>query len=217
MSRKSISQTVQAEVLLESRRRCCICYGLSRDTSIKQVQIAHLDKDSSNNSKYNLAILCINHHDQYDSRTSQSKNFTLQEIEQFRAELLEAIESAFGNKVQFGEAKLPDSSIIGHYVRDGNYDSAEIRVQKLGTGQHHVSGEALWGIQREYGPNVGDLDFIAKLDSNSVISYPKESYGGAVYKARLAFNSGNLTVSEENWVGMFGMNVMFSGEYTRVS
>lgn len=217
MSRKAISQTVQAEVLLESRRRCCICYGLSRDTSIKQVQIAHLDKDSSNNSKDNLAILCVNHHDQYDSRTSQSKNFTLHEVERFRVELLEAIESAFGNKVQFGEVKLLGSSITGHYVRDSNYDSVEIRVKRLGTGQYHVSGEALWGVQREYGPNVGDLDFIAKFDINSVVLYLKKNYGGEVYKARLAFDSGNLIVSEENWVGMFGMNVMFSGEYTRAS
>lgn len=217
MSRKSISPTVQAEVLLESRRRCCICFGLNRDTAIKQVQIAHLDKDSSNSAKDNLAVLCINHHDQYDSRTSQSKNFTPHEVKQFRVELLIAIESAFGNKIQFGRAVVPSSSIIGHYLRNGDYDSAEIWVQELETGGYHISGEALWGTHKKHGPNLGGFDFIADLDSDGTLSYSADDSGRGEYLAKFTFAGDNLIISERNWVGMFGNNVMFSGEYTRVS
>lgn len=85
--RKKIKPSIEADILVESRRRCCICYGLNRDLSIKKGQIAHLDKNNANNNYDNLAFLCFEHHDQYDSRTSQSKNFTIEEIKRYREEL----------------------------------------------------------------------------------------------------------------------------------
>lgn len=85
--RKSVSDPVQAEVLVNSRRRCCVCFGLHRDDDVKQGQIAHLDKNPENNDEANLAFLCFNHHDTFDSKTSQSKNLTKAEVEQYREEL----------------------------------------------------------------------------------------------------------------------------------
>jgi hypothetical protein len=67
MARKPIPPSSQAKVLLQARRRCCICFGLNRNTSIRQGQIAHLDGNASNNAEDNLAFLCFDHHDQYDS------------------------------------------------------------------------------------------------------------------------------------------------------
>jgi len=87
MARKKINIDVEADILVESRRRCCICYGLNRDLNIKTGQIAHLDKDNTNNKYDNLAFLCFKHHDQYDSKTSQSKNFTIKEVKRYREEL----------------------------------------------------------------------------------------------------------------------------------
>ncbi|MFA5444658.1 MAG: hypothetical protein WC262_06760 [Bacteroidales bacterium] len=89
MTRKPININIETAVLVESRRRCCICYGLNRDLNVKAGQIAHLDKDNSNNSYDNLAFLCFEHHDQYDSKTSQSKNFTIKEVKRYRDELKE--------------------------------------------------------------------------------------------------------------------------------
>jgi hypothetical protein len=85
--RKRVTDAVQAEVLVKSRRRCCVCYGLNRDTTTKQGQIAHLDKNRANNEESNLAFLCLPHHDQFDSNTSQSKNLTAKEITRYRNEL----------------------------------------------------------------------------------------------------------------------------------
>jgi hypothetical protein len=85
--RTNVSASTQAEVLVECRRRCCVCFGLNRDESEKRGQIAHLDGDHSNNAKENLAFLCFDHHDQYDSQTSQSKGFQRKEVETYRAEL----------------------------------------------------------------------------------------------------------------------------------
>jgi hypothetical protein len=87
MKRKRVSDSTQAEVLVRSRRRCCVCFGLTRYDKVKTGQIAHLDQDPSNDSEDNLAFLCLEHHDQYDSRSSQSKNLTRAEVERYRTEL----------------------------------------------------------------------------------------------------------------------------------
>jgi DNA-binding MarR family transcriptional regulator len=54
---------------------------------VKAGQIAHPDGDRSNSTVDNLAFLCLVHHDQYDSRTSQSKNLTVEEVKTYRTEL----------------------------------------------------------------------------------------------------------------------------------
>jgi hypothetical protein len=85
--RKHISQITQAEVLVQSRRRCCVCFGLHRDEGVKKGQIAHLDGDRTNNKPQNLAFLCFDHHDELDSKTSQSKGLTGREVAEYREEL----------------------------------------------------------------------------------------------------------------------------------
>ena len=52
--RKKIPDDIQSDVLTKSRRRCCICYGLLCDLSVKKGQIAHFDKDNSNSKFENL-------------------------------------------------------------------------------------------------------------------------------------------------------------------
>ena len=93
--RKSIPRETQAEVLTLSRRRCCICFALSNDSSEKKGQISHLDQDSSNNDFDNLAFLCLDHHDQYDSRTSQSKGISMEEVKVYRSHLFSFIATNF--------------------------------------------------------------------------------------------------------------------------
>jgi hypothetical protein len=85
--RKKTSDKAQVEILIKSRRRCCLCFGLNRDLEIKQGQIAHIDGDSQNNNNENLVFLCLDHHDQLDSKTSQSKGLKPEEVKQYRNEL----------------------------------------------------------------------------------------------------------------------------------
>lgn len=87
--RKRISEAVLADVLHNSRRRCCLCAFLLNDRSLKKGQIAHLDGDPENNASSNLVFLCFDHHDEYDSKTSTSKRLTRREVERYR-ELLYA-------------------------------------------------------------------------------------------------------------------------------
>jgi hypothetical protein len=91
MARVPISQEVEKQVLLLCRRRCCICFGLNRDVKQKQGQIAHLSRDSGDSDLDNLAFLCLPHHDDYDSRTSQSKGLRESEVRQYRKELYKKI------------------------------------------------------------------------------------------------------------------------------
>jgi hypothetical protein len=89
MARKNIKSETETEVLVESRRRCAFCFGLKSDTSVKKGQIAHIDQDNSNAAKDNLVFLCILHHDEYDSKTSQSKGLTKKELKHYRSLLYE--------------------------------------------------------------------------------------------------------------------------------
>jgi len=91
MSRKKIPPQTEMQVLTSSRRRCCICFGLNRDVRVKVGQIAHLDRDNTNTALDNLAFFCFEHHDRYDSRTSQSKNFSISEVKSYRDELYRSV------------------------------------------------------------------------------------------------------------------------------
>ena len=90
--RQKLPTDIQTDALVGSRRRCCICFALNKDINMKQGQIAHLDKNPSNNNLDNLAFLCLAHHDQYDSKTSQSKGLTIDEVKKYRAHLYAYVE-----------------------------------------------------------------------------------------------------------------------------
>ncbi|WP_372715972.1 hypothetical protein [Novipirellula sp.] len=79
-TRKKISPADEAKLLMACRRRCCLCAHYKSDYSRKKGQIAHIDKDRTNAARSNLAFLCFDCHDEFDSKSSQSKNFTQKEV-----------------------------------------------------------------------------------------------------------------------------------------
>src|SRR5258706_11992051 len=85
--RRRIPPEVEKRVLTQSRRRCALCFHLDRDTRQKHGQIAHLDRRRSNSDEDNLAFLCLKHHSEYDSTTSQHKNYTIGEVKAARRAL----------------------------------------------------------------------------------------------------------------------------------
>lgn len=91
MGRVPVSSDTQNDILRLSKRRCCLCFGLHGDLQVKRGQIAHLDRDNANNDPDNLAFLCLQHHDEYDSRTSQSKGFREEEVKAYRKELYASV------------------------------------------------------------------------------------------------------------------------------
>lgn len=109
--RASIPKSIEADILLRSGRRCCVCVGLSGDTGVKPGQIAHIDRDASNNEESNLAFLCLEHHDQYDSRTSQSKGFTEGELRSYR----DALYARLPSLVSGADKEGSGTSLAGKY------------------------------------------------------------------------------------------------------
>ena len=85
--RKKLAAAIEVSGVTRSRRRCALCFGLFGDVAVKRGQIAHVDRDRSNDAEDNLAFLCLTHHDEYDTTPSQSKRFTPEELGKYRAEL----------------------------------------------------------------------------------------------------------------------------------
>ncbi|MFU8789767.1 MAG: HNH endonuclease [Methylobacter sp.] len=94
MARKPIPQVVQADVVIKSKRRCALCVGLDGNTSERPGQIAHLNGDHSDNRFENLVWLCLEHHDKFDSTTSQTKNYTQLEVRNHRDKLYQMYSSS---------------------------------------------------------------------------------------------------------------------------
>ncbi len=85
--RAKLSDILAAEVAIRSRRRCCLCVFLDQDNRRRKGQIAHINHDPTDNSIENLVFLCFDHHDEYDGRTSISRNIGEIEVRQYRDRL----------------------------------------------------------------------------------------------------------------------------------
>lgn len=86
-TRTAVGRTVERDVLLASRRRCCLCVFLDNRNEVRKGQIAHLNHDPNDSRIENLVFLCLEHHDDYDGKTSQSKGLTLEEVREYRDRL----------------------------------------------------------------------------------------------------------------------------------
>lgn len=214
----------ETAVLVESRRRCCICFALDRDTSVKPGQIAHLDGKNSNHNIQNLAFLCFEHHDEYDTKTSQRKGYKIQEVKKYKEELLEWMGSSLSQKVHFGVLSLPTGDPhAGHWIRLGDDDNpAELQIVPLpdtidGRARYFVSGAAFHGVSKEFGPNIGELEFYSEVIDGNCLFFSRRPIGGyGPATTELKFTSdGFLKVWEEDTAGHYGMGVTFDGLYRR--
>jgi hypothetical protein len=67
--RWSIPEEVLEQVLLDSRRRCCICYGAGND-EVREGAIAHIQAglpEAEADTEANLVFLCQEHHSELDA------------------------------------------------------------------------------------------------------------------------------------------------------
>ena len=177
-----------SEILLKSRRRCCICFGLNRDTREKRGQIAHLDGNRSNNSIHNLAFLCLDHHDVYDSRTSQSKSLQISEVKTYREELYHYIEGLMHGPLKSGSLDSPD--VVPREIEEIFFDDfrsfegwqqyidgrVSLSSDHAHTGKHSLKKE------KHNDPNGGYKLFGVTIDRGFIFSgwvfRPSVEYGG---------------------------------------
>ncbi|WP_139891386.1 hypothetical protein [Bacillus sp. D386] len=144
-NRKKVSDEIENELFFKSKRRCCICYWLDNDLEEKQGQIAHLDKNKNNNNIDNLAFLCLPHHDKYDTRTSQSKNYTKSEVKKYRELLYEywEVQSKVINKENY-QTYLQDTINLKNENQIINNDTIIFKVSDLDIAEPQYVMLELW-------------------------------------------------------------------------
>ncbi len=141
MARKSISKETEKQVLLKSRRRCCLCYWHDGVVDVQKGQIAHLDQNNQNAQESNLVFLCFDHHDEYDGKTRIAKGLTESEVKAWRDELYADIEHKFGSRTTV--------NALGLKLEEGNNlfyeleDDAEFQQWKIDAAQWETETEAL--------------------------------------------------------------------------
>lgn len=208
----------ETNVLVKSRRRCCICYGLERDDEFKKAgQIAHLDRDPSKADEDNLAFMCLEHHDAYDSRTSQSKGFTIEEVKRYRAELHEYMHANFDITVTFSTpAAVLLREPIKQFIRvdEPSHTAAEITLTPISAdGDIRVTGHAAWGLWRDEmdAPHTGEISFIGRAVQGKIEHVTEDTLG--TYRIDITIEGDTLNVKEVPHTGHHGHNVNFGGTY----
>lgn len=113
-SRQRISLDTETEILVKSKRRCCMCYFLFDIKTPKKGQIAHLNRNRTDSSFSNLVYLCLDHHDDFDSTTSQSKGYTPSEVREYRDRLY----NEFNSRHVVNEELFDESSFLENIDSD---------------------------------------------------------------------------------------------------
>ncbi|MGH8462484.1 MAG: hypothetical protein ACRESS_12830 [Stenotrophobium sp.] len=106
--------------------------------------------------------------------------------------------------------------VSGKYTRvhESKNEEADLQVKNIPGGRVHVTGTALWGTDNKYGPNIGQLDFVASVH-NGRVHYSDRHGSGKGYNLEIQFNKHGLTATEKGPNGDFGLNVTFEGEYRK--
>lgn len=94
-----IPLTVVNSLFTSCHRVCALCWALERDGRAKEGQIAHIDRVNTNHKLANLCWLCLFHHNRYDTKMNQSKNFDKGELIRYKKDV----------EILVAESKLPAS------------------------------------------------------------------------------------------------------------
>ena len=78
-ARTPVPDDVSAEVMFQHDRTCCVC----RDRGLA-VQIHHIDENPTNHAINNLAVLCLEHHEQTQTRGGFAKKLKAADVIRFR-------------------------------------------------------------------------------------------------------------------------------------
>lgn len=78
--RTKIPESTSANVIFKSDRACCICH--------KRIpfQINHINRDPSDNKEENLCVLCLTHHNQFESSSRISKGLSPELLRKYKRE-----------------------------------------------------------------------------------------------------------------------------------
>lgn len=207
----NLSDAVTTDLLNKCRRRCCMCYSLDRDNRQKNGRIVYLDSNTKNDSIDNLAYLCLDHHNAFESRMSQSKNYTSGELFSYKTELERYIFTEWNKPILSSEIEVDVFS--GKYSHSRDNASADIEIKYIGGNILQIQGMALWGTNSDGGPNIGILDCVAELKGTKAIF--RDKYHDDEYVLELTFLGSKISVTDNYIMGYYGNGVSFNGEYNK--
>ncbi len=136
-TRPKIPPATETDLLAKSGRRCAICVALDGNIDVQSGQIAHVDRERANNAIDNLCFLCLRHHDEYDSRTSQSKGITEKELRAYRERLYAELPSILSREVRKAGDVVVNGDLSAGSGEHG--PGGDVRVE-AGTGRRGASG-----------------------------------------------------------------------------
>jgi hypothetical protein len=84
--RVNISDDLAVEILFRHDRACCVCQERG-----KPVQIHHIDEDPSNNNEENLAVLCLECHDDTQIKGGFGRKLGAAQVTKYRDEWVRRI------------------------------------------------------------------------------------------------------------------------------
>ena len=84
--RTQVPDDVSAEVMYQHDRICCVC-----NEPGKAVQIHHIDEDPSNHDQDNLAVLCLQHHEDTHVKGGFSRKLRATDVRKHRDEWIRRV------------------------------------------------------------------------------------------------------------------------------
>lgn len=113
IKRKPVPKDIQDELLFRSGRRCCVCFGQNYDFGVKNYgQIAHLNRNSTDNRLDNLAYLCPEHYSQYETLVSQSQTLTIRDVKLYRERLYAEVDRTHKQDIWPVGLELPELRLV---------------------------------------------------------------------------------------------------------
>jgi len=169
---------VETQVLLQCKRICAFCFGLHEDDRVKKGQIAHIER-AANVSLENAAFLCRKHHDDYDSRSRQTKGLTAGELKAYQQSLNDYLKS--GGR--------PNSTRLTHHRtnRKDGITRISLEVYDRRASIYRVANEFVRTVLQDLKPDYGlihkfaaDTDEALFLFDEATANYLTQIYKRAI-------------------------------------
>jgi hypothetical protein len=118
--RTNIPEDVASGVLFEQDHTCCVC----REPG-KHVQIHHIDEDPSNNSSRNLAVLCLEHHNDTQMSGGFGRKLSPATVTLYRDEWVETVRRRRQEADKIAVERMSGSRSFGRYSETGSHGKWE--------------------------------------------------------------------------------------------
>lgn len=170
-SRQPIPEQVSVTLLVDNLHTCCICHWPHN------VQIHHIDGDSSNNDPKNLSVLCLNCHSRVTGDEGLGRRYSAAEVSEHKRRWEEQCKAW---QVASLERLSTEAHLMQESVRRFNHDSlspifinlnlSRAKAAKVGLQIDDRFGPHLFGLLKEKLSQEGMLDTLRPRDFHDLDS-----------------------------------------------